>query len=41
MLREQQRQTRELSTQTGLLWDLKRLLDRAPSPQKTAAPVFE
>lgn len=32
MLREQQRQTRELSTQTGLLRDVRRLLDR-PSPK--------
>ncbi len=35
LLREQQRQTRELTTQTGLLRDVKRLLDR-PSPKPTS-----
>ncbi|MEQ1861997.1 MAG: hypothetical protein ABMA13_18925 [Chthoniobacteraceae bacterium] len=40
MLREQQRQTKELNTQTGLLRDVKRLLDRSPSPKATLTPVF-
>jgi hypothetical protein len=40
MLREQQRQTKELATQTGLLRDVKRLLDRSPSPKPILTPVF-
>jgi hypothetical protein len=40
MLREQQRQTKELNTQTGLLRDVKRLLDRSPSPKTALTPVF-
>ncbi len=40
MLREQQRQTRELSTQTGLLRDVKRLLDRPASKPPTLTPAF-
>ena len=40
MLREQQRQTRELTTQTGLLRDVKRALDRPPSKAPTLTPAF-
>jgi hypothetical protein len=40
MLREQQRQTRELSTQTGLLRDVKRLLDRPSSNPVPLTPAF-
>jgi len=40
ILREQQRQTRELSTQTGLLRDVKRLLDKPTAPAQTPTPVF-
>jgi hypothetical protein len=40
MLREQQRQTRELSTQTGLLRDVKRLLDRPPTKTAPLTPAF-
>ena len=40
MLREQQRQTRELGTQTGLLRDVKRLLDRPPAKTPTLTPAF-
>ncbi len=40
MLREQQRQTRELGTQTGLLRDVKRLLDRPPSKTPSLTPAF-
>ena len=40
MLREQQRQTRELSTQTGLLRDVKKLLDKPSVATPTPMPVF-
>jgi hypothetical protein len=40
MLREQQRQTRELTTQTGLLRDVKRLLDRTPTKTAPLTPAF-
>ena len=35
MLREQQRQTRELTTQTGLLRDVKRAIENKPSASTT------
>lgn len=41
MLREQQRQTRELTTQTGLLRDLKRAIENKPTASaNTLSPVF-
>jgi hypothetical protein len=41
MLREQQRQTRELTTQTGLLRDVKRAIENKPTASPTAlSPVF-
>ena len=41
MLREQQRQTRELTTQTGLLRDVKRAIENKPTASSTAPnPVF-
>jgi hypothetical protein len=40
MLREQQRQTRELTTQTGLLRDVKRLLDRPAARPAALTPAF-
>lgn len=41
MLREQQRQTRELTTQTGLLRDVKRAIENKPTASNTALnPVF-
>jgi hypothetical protein len=40
MLREQQRQTRELSTQTGLLRDVKKLLDKPSVAPPPPMPVF-
>ena len=35
MLREQQRQTRELTTQTGLLRDVKRAIENKPTASTT------
>jgi len=41
MLREQQRQTRELTTQTGLLRDVKRAIENKPTASaSTLSPVF-
>ena len=41
MLREQQRQTRELTTQTGLLRDVKRAIENKPTASSTTlSPVF-
>ena len=41
ILREQQRQTRELSTQTGLLRDVKRAIENKPTASSAVpAPVF-
>lgn len=41
MLREQQRQTRELTTQTGLLRDVKRVLEnKSPTKSPVAVPAF-
>ena len=41
MLREQQRQTRELTTQTGLLRDVKRAIENKPTASPTTlSPVF-
>ena len=41
MLREQQRQTRELTTQTGLLRDVKRAIENKPTASTTTlSPVF-
>ena len=41
MLREQQRQTRELTTQTGLLRDVKRAIENKPTASTTSlSPVF-